>query len=168
MPATTMLIFLAAGIIFLFIFLYFVPVNLWITAIFSGVQVDLIQLVFMRIRKTPPSLIINNLISLNKSGIDVSIMDLETHYLSSGNVEKVAKSMISLKNKGQEISWKQASAMDLAGYDIEKYLHKIKLEKEDGIGEMRKNLSDAILNDLNAEQVKELARIINNMMPKYT
>ena len=34
-------------ILVLFIFLYFVPVNLWITAIFSGVKIGLLELVFM-------------------------------------------------------------------------------------------------------------------------
>jgi hypothetical protein len=55
-PVTTTLIFLVVGIVFLFIFLYFVPINLWITAIFSGVRVGLFELVFMRIRKVPPGI----------------------------------------------------------------------------------------------------------------
>ena len=40
-----------------FVFLYFVPVNLWITALFSGVRVNLFELVFMRIRRVPPRII---------------------------------------------------------------------------------------------------------------
>ena len=34
-----------AGVI---VFFYFVPINLWITAIFSGVRVGLLDLIFMR------------------------------------------------------------------------------------------------------------------------
>jgi len=48
------LVFLFLGIIVLFIFLYFVPVGLWITAVFSNVKVGLFELVGMRIRKVPP------------------------------------------------------------------------------------------------------------------
>jgi len=40
-----------AGITLLFIFLYFVPVNLWITAQFSNVRVGIGELIGMRIRK---------------------------------------------------------------------------------------------------------------------
>jgi uncharacterized protein YqfA (UPF0365 family) len=43
-----------AAIIIFFVFLYFVPVGLWIRAVFSNVKVGLFDLVFMRIRKVPP------------------------------------------------------------------------------------------------------------------
>ena len=88
------LILVFAGIIGLFIFLYFVPVNLWITAIFSGVKVGLAELVFMRIRKVPPSIIVNSLITATKAGLTISedgssqrrtlkSLDLETHFVAS-------------------------------------------------------------------------------------
>jgi len=51
-----------AAIVGFFIFLYFVPINLWITAIFSGVRVGLLELVFMRIRRVPPGVIVQSLI----------------------------------------------------------------------------------------------------------
>jgi uncharacterized protein YqfA (UPF0365 family) len=51
--ALMLLLIVFAAVVFLFVFLYFVPVNLWITAIFSGVKVGLFELVFMRIRKVP-------------------------------------------------------------------------------------------------------------------
>ena len=60
-----------AIIIGVFIFLYFVPINLWITAIFSGVRVGLLELVFMRIRKVPPSIIVNQLITATKAGLSI-------------------------------------------------------------------------------------------------
>ena len=63
------ILFVVGGIILFFIFLYFVPVNLWITAIFSGVRVGLLELVFMRIRKVPPSIIVNSLITATKAGL---------------------------------------------------------------------------------------------------
>ncbi|HEY9048109.1 MAG TPA: flotillin-like FloA family protein, partial [Ohtaekwangia sp.] len=48
MQAAGLLVIVFGGIILFFIFLYFVPVNLWITALFSGVRVGLFELVFMR------------------------------------------------------------------------------------------------------------------------
>jgi uncharacterized protein YqfA (UPF0365 family) len=43
-----------AGIIAFFMFMYFVPVGLWITAIFAGVKITIGELIGMRIRKVPP------------------------------------------------------------------------------------------------------------------
>ncbi|MFT7032706.1 MAG: hypothetical protein ACJA2S_001207, partial [Cyclobacteriaceae bacterium] len=73
----TLLLSVFGGIILFFIFLYFVPVNLWITAIFSGVKVGLLELVFMRIRKVPPSIVVNSLITVTKAGIKVTSNELE-------------------------------------------------------------------------------------------
>ena len=90
----------------IFIFLYFVPVNLWITAIFSGVRIGLLELVFMRVRRVPPSIIVNSLITATKAGLVIKDeesdpsrrlkgSDLETHFLAGGNVPLVIKALIS-------------------------------------------------------------------------
>ncbi|MBC7486367.1 MAG: flotillin-like protein FloA [Cytophagaceae bacterium] len=112
------LIPLFAGIIFVFIFLYFVPLNLWITAVFSGVNVGLFTLVFMRIRKVPPRLIVESLITATKAGISITSNDLETHYLAGGNVPHVIKALISADKANIALVFKQAAAIDLAGRDV--------------------------------------------------
>jgi len=112
-------IFLVFGlIIFFFIFLYFVPVNLWITATFSGVKVGLFELVFMRIRKVPPGLIVNSLITAIKAGLKITPSELETHYLAGGNVQSVIKALISADKANIPLDFKQATAIDLAGRDV--------------------------------------------------
>lgn len=112
------LVVLGLSIVFLFIFLYFVPINLWITAIFSGVRVGLFELVFMRIRKVPPGIIVRELITATKAGIPVNASDLETHYLAGGNVTSVIKALISAEKANMNLSFKQATAIDLAGRDV--------------------------------------------------
>ena len=57
--------------VLVFIFLYFVPVNLWITAQFSGVRIGLLELVFMRVRRVPPSVVVNSLITATKAGLTI-------------------------------------------------------------------------------------------------
>ena len=84
--ALMLLLIVFAAVVFLFVFLYFVPVNLWITAIFSGVKVGLFELVFMRIRKVPPGIIVTSMITATKAGLSVTTTELETHYLAGGNV----------------------------------------------------------------------------------
>lgn len=111
--------FLIAGIVILFlVFLYFFPINLWITALFSGVRVNLFDLVFMRIRKVPPSLIVNSLITSTKAGLQISSSELETHYLAGGNVPGVIKALISADKANIPLTFKQATAIDLAGRDV--------------------------------------------------
>ncbi|MFC5270821.1 flotillin-like protein FloA [Adhaeribacter terreus] len=111
--------FLIAGIVILFlVFLYFFPINLWITALFSGVKVNLFDLVFMRIRKVPPSLIVNSMITSSKAGLHISTSELETHYLAGGNVPTVIKALISADKANIPLTFKQATAIDLAGRDV--------------------------------------------------
>jgi uncharacterized protein YqfA (UPF0365 family) len=118
MEAAALLIIVFGGIVLFFIFLYFVPINLWITAIFSGVKVGLFELVFMRIRKVPPRIVVDSLITATKAGLQLTSNDLETHYLAGGNVPNVIRALISADKANISLSFKQATAIDLAGRDV--------------------------------------------------
>lgn len=107
-----------AGLIALWILFYFIPIGLWVTALFSGVKIGLFNLVFMRIRKVPPSLIVNSMITSTKAGLNLTVEDLETHYLAGGNVGNVIKALISADKANIALSFKQATAIDLAGRDV--------------------------------------------------
>jgi uncharacterized protein YqfA (UPF0365 family) len=107
-----------AGIVLLFIFLYFVPVNLWITAQFANVRVGIGELIGMRIRKVPPSVIVNSMITATKAGLNLTTNELETHYLAGGNVPNVIRALISADKANISLSFKQATAIDLAGRDV--------------------------------------------------
>ncbi len=114
-----MFIFLVfLGIIGFFMFLYFVPVGLWITAIFAGVRVTIGELIGMRIRKVPPGIIVNSLITAIKAGLNVTTRELETHFLAGGNVPNVIRALISAQKANINLSFQQATAIDLAGRDV--------------------------------------------------
>lgn len=99
--------------------LYFVPVNLWITALFSGVRVGLIRdLVGMRLRTVPPVRIIRPLITAHKAGLMVDLSLLEAHYLAGGNVPQVINALISADKANITLTFEQATAIDLAGRDV--------------------------------------------------
>lgn len=100
------------------LFTYFVPVGLWITAIFSGVRVSIGTLIGMRLRKVAPANIIRPLISATKAGLDLDIGQMEAHHLAGGNVERVVKALISADRANIELPWKRATAIDLAGRDV--------------------------------------------------
>lgn len=107
-----------AGLILFFVFLYFVPVNLWITAVFSGVRISIMNLILMRLRKVPPSVVVNALINSTKAGLSVSSNDIETHFLAGGNVNNVVKALISADKANIPLDFKMATAIDLAGRDV--------------------------------------------------
>ncbi len=111
-------VLLLAGIILFLMFLYFVPVNLWVTAWFSGVRVGLLELVVMRIRKVPPRIVVDSLITATKAGLNLTSNELETHYLAGGNVPNVIRALISADKANISLTFKQATAIDLAGRDV--------------------------------------------------
>jgi len=114
----TLLLIVFAGIIFFFVFMYYVPVGLWFTAIISGVKVTIFDLILMRIRKVPPSVIVNSSITATKAGLFISTRELETHYLAGGDVPNVIRALISAEKANITLTFKQATAINLAGRDV--------------------------------------------------
>lgn len=106
------------AIVGFFLFMYFVPVGLWISAIFSGVRVTIGELIGMRIRKVPPGIIVNSLITATKAGLQLTTRELETHFMAGGNVPNVIRALISADKANLNLSFKQATAIDLAGRDV--------------------------------------------------
>ncbi|MBW7847529.1 MAG: flotillin-like protein FloA [Bacteroidales bacterium] len=107
------------GSIFLIWFLfYFIPVGLWFTALVSGVRISLLQLILMRWRKVPPSVIVNSMIAATKAGLHLERDDLEAHYLAGGRVQQVVNALISADKANIELNFKTATAIDLAGRDV--------------------------------------------------
>ena len=108
-------------VLFIIVLLWIVPVGLWLQAIFSigGGHITIFNLVGMRFRRVPPSIIVNGLISINKAGIeDVSSSDLEVHYMAGGDVNKVVDALISASKAGLGLTFSIATAIDLAGRDV--------------------------------------------------
>ena len=108
-------------LIVLVLFLYFVPLGLWIQ---SGVsigwgQIGMIKLVIMRIRKIPPKLVANGIINLHRAGLDfVTSEELETHFLAGGNIANVVDALIASDKANIELDYQTATAIDLAGRDV--------------------------------------------------
>lgn len=113
------IIWAVGGIVALWLFLRFIPVGLWITALFSGVYINLFTLMFMRLRKVPPHLIVRSMILANKAGIKgITTNQLETHYLAKGNLTAVVKALIVADKANLTLDYQLATAIDLAGRDV--------------------------------------------------
>ncbi|MBK3517532.1 flotillin-like protein FloA [Carboxylicivirga marina] len=110
---------IAAVIVVVFLFMYYVPILLWFSALVSGVRISLIQLVLMRIRKVPPGVIVRALIEASKAGLsEIKRDELEAHYLAGGHVERVVHALVSAAKANIELNFQMATAIDLAGRDV--------------------------------------------------
>jgi uncharacterized protein YqfA (UPF0365 family) len=118
MPMFSMLPVILIGVV---LFLYFVPMGLWIQ---SGVsigwgKIGMIKLVIMRIRKISPKLITNGIINLHRAGLSfITPEELETHYLAGGNITNVVDALIAADKAAIDLDYKTATAIDLAGRDV--------------------------------------------------
>lgn len=110
-----LLIAVAAGLALL---LYLVPIPLWIAAWASGAYVGMFTLIAMRLRRVPPGTVVTARISAVKAGLDISINDLEAHFLAGGNVVRVVNAMISADKAAIPLPFKRAAAIDLAGRNV--------------------------------------------------
>ncbi len=98
--------------------LYLVPIPLWVAAWASGAPVGMFTLVAMRLRRVPPGTVVTARISAVKAGLDISINDLEAHFLAGGNVVRVVNAMISADKANIPLPFQRAAAIDLAGRNV--------------------------------------------------
>jgi len=111
-------IIIVGAVILLWIILYFIPIGLWFQALVSGVRISLLQLIFMRWRKIPPSIVAGAMIEADKAGIKLNRDELEAHFLAGGHVPQVTHALVSANKANIDLSFKMATAIDLAGRDV--------------------------------------------------
>ena len=114
-----MVLLIGVAFVLLCIFFYYVPFLMWISAKVSGVNISLIQLFLMRIRKVPPGVITRAMIEAHKAGLKTLTRDeLEAHYLAGGHVERVVHALVSASKANIDLTFQMATAIDLAGRDV--------------------------------------------------
>jgi len=112
------LVVTALAVLFLVVFLTFVPIGLWISAIAAGVKVKILSLVGMRLRRVIPKRVINPLIKGRKAGLNLQINELEAHVLAGGRVEMVVDAMIAAARASIDLPFEKAAAIELSGRDV--------------------------------------------------
>ena len=105
-------------LIAIIVFLSFVLLNLWISALASGVHVSIFTLVGMRIRRVSPAKIVVPLIKAEKAGLHMEISKMEAHYLAGGNLDRVITALITARGANIKLDFPEACAIDLAGRDV--------------------------------------------------
>lgn len=117
--AYSWIVIVVLSIVGLWIILYFIPIGLWFTSLLSGVKMSLLQLILMRWRKVPPTVIVRSMIEAYKAGLaEIKRDELEAHYLAGGHVEQVIHALVSASKANIDLSFQMATAIDLAGRDV--------------------------------------------------
>lgn len=109
---------IAGGLFLLWLILYFIPVGLWFQALVSDVKISLLQLILMRWRKVPPTVIVRAMIEGKKAGVELYRDLLEAHYLAGGHVDQVVHALVSASKANIDLTFQIATAVDLAGRDV--------------------------------------------------
>jgi uncharacterized protein YqfA (UPF0365 family) len=102
----TLAVVVVLVLVVLGLFFHFVPVGLWITAIFSGVRVGIGTLIGMRLRKVNPAEIVRPFISASKAGLVLDVGQMEAHHLAGGNVGRVVTALISADRANIDLPWR--------------------------------------------------------------
>ena len=111
-------VLIVAIILAVLVFLRFIPLNLWISALASGVHVSIFTLMGMRIRRVPPAKIVGPLIKAEKAGLNMQISKMEAHFLAGGNLDRVITALITARGANIKLDFPEACAIDLAGRDV--------------------------------------------------
>jgi uncharacterized protein YqfA (UPF0365 family) len=110
--------FLVSVIVLFIIALYLIPIGLWFSATVAGVRISLMELLLMRLRRSPVKEVVMGLIASTKGGLNLSRDELEAFALSGGNIRNVVNGMIAAKRAGFPLSFKNAIKADSQGHDI--------------------------------------------------
>ena len=92
--------------------------GLWFRALVSGTYVGVWKILRIKLKKLDAKLIVMSYIKAHKSGVVVTIDQLENHVQARGNIENVVDACMTAVNARIDLPVNVAMAVDLAGQDI--------------------------------------------------
>jgi uncharacterized protein YqfA (UPF0365 family) len=108
------------GLIVLFMVTQFF--RLWLQSWLTRAGIGIFDLIGMKFRKVQPAVIVRAKIMAVQAGLGdstgITSKALEAHYLARGNVPVVIKAIIAAHKAKLDLTFKQATAIDLAGRDV--------------------------------------------------
>jgi len=124
-PQVVWLIVAVAAVLFVILIIgiilssYF---GLWIQSQLTGADISIFDLIGMTFRKVNARSIVRSKIMATQAGLtdpDLTSRALEAHDLAGGNVQQVIRALIAAKKaKTISLSFREATAIDLAGRDV--------------------------------------------------
>lgn len=90
-----------------------VPVGTWFRALVSGARISMGRLIGMRLRRINIRMIVEAYINAVKAGLEIDVVELETHYMAGGDVLKVVNALISAHSANIDLSLRTAKPSTL-------------------------------------------------------
>jgi uncharacterized protein YqfA (UPF0365 family) len=118
MPFINILFILLAIVVVILLSIFFYFLKVWVRAWMSGAYISLLNLLGMKLRNVPPTLIVDARIRAVKAGLPLNTDQLEAHFLAGGDVINVVQALIAADKANIELSFQRAAAIDLAGRDV--------------------------------------------------
>jgi len=111
---STIILWVAAGALLLLVLFLLSFLAVWVRARLAGAEVALFDLVGMRLRGVPYSIIVDAKIAAEKAGIPIDTDKLDAHYLAGGNIVQTVQALIAAQKAGLHLDWNRACAIDIA------------------------------------------------------
>ena len=118
MPFVNVLFILLAIVVVVLLSIFFYFLKVWVRAWMSGAYISLLNLLGMKLRNVPPTLIVDARIRAVKAGLPLDTDQLEAHFLAGGDVINVVQALIAADKANIELTFQRAAAIDLAGRDV--------------------------------------------------
>src|SRR6516165_2744234 len=76
------------------VFVFFNFVQLWIQSLLTGAGIGIVDMIRMKLCRVDYTLIVQQKIALVQAGVKITTQEMEAHFLSKGDVKKVARAVI--------------------------------------------------------------------------
>ncbi len=100
------------------VYLCIVPLKCYFTALFSGLYIPSFRLISIKYRKLNVSEVVNAYIMARKSGINISLNDIENLMLAGGSALETIKAINLATDSNLRLDYKLASAIELASHNV--------------------------------------------------
>ena len=97
---------------------FFYYLSIWIRALISGYPIPMTRLISMKLRRIPPTMIVDVYIRGKLASLDFTLDQLEAHYLVGGGPARVIDAMVKAKNRNIIVPFSIVAKTDLAGFDL--------------------------------------------------
>jgi uncharacterized protein YqfA (UPF0365 family) len=102
-------IMIAVGVFLLISFIILVNFGfLYIRAYLAGARVKIFDMIGMKFKKVPVTLIVNNRIKAVQGGVQITSAEMQAYYLAGGDVSTVVEASIRARNAKISLGWEKA------------------------------------------------------------
>ena len=108
MDIPNVVIWIAAGALLLLVLFLLTFLAVWVRARLAGAEVGIFDLVGMRLRGVPYSVIVDAKIAATKAGLSVDVEKIDAHYLAGGNIVQTVQALIAAQKAGLHLDWNRA------------------------------------------------------------